>query len=118
MGNCLNPRAVTWVDDEDWEPKELDNIKEQRRKHKKSKRGGKESKVEPSTTAVKIKLTKRQLEELLVRTDTKGLLPINEVIIYRLMKKASKESTCGGRSWGWRPTLKSIPEEVVEGVGS
>lgn len=65
-----------------------------------------EKKPAVSSTVVTIKITKKQLEELLRRADMEGL-PIQ-----LLLSHLSKESDAGhrNRSRPWRPTLQSIAE--------
>ncbi|KAK2977880.1 hypothetical protein RJ640_020224 [Escallonia rubra] len=58
-----------------------------------------------TTTEVKIKITKKQLEELLGKIDVKGL-PVQQVLAQLMSAgdgyKAHQKS--------WRPALQSIPE--------
>ncbi|XP_058099656.1 uncharacterized protein LOC131244005 [Magnolia sinica] len=59
-----------------------------------------------SSTEVKIKISKRQLEELLARFDIQGMSV--EQVLTQLMNKGS--GGCVVRYQPWRPTLQSIPE--------
>ncbi|XP_058099634.1 uncharacterized protein LOC131243986 [Magnolia sinica] len=58
-----------------------------------------------SSTEVKIKVTKRQLEELLARFDIQGMSV--EQVLTQLMNGGGD---CHARHQSWRPTLQSIPE--------
>ncbi|KAG0474121.1 hypothetical protein HPP92_015978 [Vanilla planifolia] len=61
-----------------------------------------------ASTAVRIRITKRQLEELLRRAETKGfdLDAVMEELM--CMGHVDPRQPCGGH---WRPTLCSIAEE-------
>ncbi|XP_058099644.1 uncharacterized protein LOC131243996 [Magnolia sinica] len=58
-----------------------------------------------SSTEVKIKVTKRQLEEVLVRFDILGMSV--EQVLTQLMNGGGD---CHARNQSWQPTLQSIPE--------
>ncbi|KAJ0974696.1 hypothetical protein J5N97_016661 [Dioscorea zingiberensis] len=80
MGNCLKLReARTWVDDEDWDFVDSESMKQLKEEEKKGETAGrimtgeKPRVVSASSTKVKIKLTKKQLEELSQLLETHGL---------------------------------------------
>ncbi|XP_008812629.2 uncharacterized protein LOC103723488 [Phoenix dactylifera] len=113
MGNCIDrEKAVTWVDDEDWEleesPMQYCSVKEKARAAvQKEEKGLYEGEGGVgSTTEVKVKITKKQLEELLQRVEGKGL-PIQQVLKDLL---SMDEVALQERARHWRPALQSIPE--------
>ncbi|KAG1347352.1 putative Porphobilinogen deaminase [Cocos nucifera] len=59
-----------------------------------------------STTEVKVKITKKQLEQLLQRVEGRGL-PIQQVLKDLL---SMDEVALQERARHWRPALQSIPE--------
>ncbi|KAF8414089.1 hypothetical protein HHK36_002088 [Tetracentron sinense] len=74
--------------------------------------GEKGSCVSSSITEVKIKITKKQLEELLGKVDVQGLSV--QQVLAQLMNVSDQYDQTQHRSW--RPALQSIPEvsEVLE----
>ena len=109
MGNCIDrERAASWVDDydEDWGSEESTspvsyNNKCEHPKYSSSREGV------PSTTEVKIKTTKKQLEKLLRNVD--GKFPTVQELLADLM---SSGNACIKEDAGrhWKPALQSIPE--------
>ncbi|KAF5177431.1 hypothetical protein FRX31_032984 [Thalictrum thalictroides] len=63
-----------------------------------------QTKVPASSTAVKIKITKKQLEELLGRADVQSLSI--EQVLTQLINISDIES----QAQPWKPVLQSIPE--------
>lgn len=57
---------------------------------------------------VKIRITKRQLEELLGKPDANEEKPVEQLVSQLMAMSASDRFEAGQRSW--RPALKSIPE--------
>ncbi|KAJ0983130.1 hypothetical protein J5N97_011385 [Dioscorea zingiberensis] len=100
MGNCIHGRPATWADDEEWEEEEEEMMMGEMRE--------KEIKMEPSKE-VKIKITKKQLEELLHKADMQGL-PLQQALML-LMSVGDAGVTENDRHW--RPVLQSIPEDLV-----
>uniref|UniRef100_A0A1D1XVF6 Porphobilinogen deaminase n=1 Tax=Anthurium amnicola TaxID=1678845 RepID=A0A1D1XVF6_9ARAE len=115
MGNCVKGQAaVSWADDDEeaeWEWAESGH----RRRHshgagseerqgllKEDERG-----VNPAATEVKIKITKRQLEELLRKVDAQGL-PLHQVLAH--LTSGAIDDALHDRPHHWRPALQSIPE--------
>ncbi|KAH7662090.1 TerB-like protein [Dioscorea alata] len=97
MGNCQHGRPATWADD-DYEEEEEEMIREISEK---------KMKMEPVIKEVKIKITKKQLEELLHKAEMQGL-PLQQA----LMVLMSVGNVVGAPENGkhWRPALQSIPE--------
>ncbi|KAA8523682.1 hypothetical protein F0562_010105 [Nyssa sinensis] len=62
----------------------------------------------PSATEVKIKISKKQLEELLSRMDVQGL-SVQQVLAQLINGETHQRA--------WRPALQSIPEDRTEGIG-
>ncbi|KAJ0983101.1 hypothetical protein J5N97_011356 [Dioscorea zingiberensis] len=98
MGNCIHGRPATWADDEEWEEEEEEEMMMGEMREK-------EIKMEPSKE-VKIKITKKQLEELLHKADMQGL-PLQQALML-LMSVGDAGVTENDRHW--RPVLQSIPE--------
>ncbi|XP_030440788.1 uncharacterized protein LOC115662839 [Syzygium oleosum] len=57
---------------------------------------------------VKIRITKRQLEELLGKPDANEEKPVEQLVSQLMAMSSSDRFEAGQRSW--RPALKSIPE--------
>ncbi|KAK3125152.1 hypothetical protein QOZ80_7BG0600960 [Eleusine coracana subsp. coracana] len=70
----------------------------------------------PATDQVKIRITRKQLEELLRRVDDGnqdggvGGVPVREVISELLSDASSSSVRHRGAQGQWRPSLQSIPE--------
>ncbi|GJN11625.1 hypothetical protein PR202_ga29827 [Eleusine coracana subsp. coracana] len=67
----------------------------------------------PATDQVKIRITRKQLEELLRRVDDgnqDGGVPVREVISELLCDASSSSVQHRGEQGQWRPSLQSIPE--------
>lgn len=112
MGNCIDrQKEVTWVDDDDWESEEIPmqccSRKEKAGEEVEKEKGLFEGKGGvASTTEVKVKITKKQLEDLLRRVEGRGL-PIQQVLKDLL---SMDEVALQERARHWRPALQSIPE--------
>ncbi|KAG1368304.1 hypothetical protein COCNU_14G007720 [Cocos nucifera] len=111
MGNCIDhQKAVTWVDDDDWD-ESAESPMHYSRKEKAGEvvgeeKGLLEGKGGAASTEVKVKISKKQLEELLQRVEGKGL-PIQQVLTDLL---SMGEVALQERVQHWRPALQSIPE--------
>lgn len=98
MGNCLKHQSSTKyttedeASDDDWD----------------FQRGESTFAAKPTTTKmeVKIKITKKQLEELLRKMD------VRELKVDQVMTQLKNHSSGGYQSFQrpWRPALQSIPE--------
>ncbi|KAH7652253.1 Bacteriocin AS-48-containing protein [Dioscorea alata] len=118
MGNCLKLRpARTWVDDEEWDF--ADGSKSMKQYHcKEEKKKGErmtmteEKREEASCNKVKIKLTKKQLQELSELLEMHGL-QIEEALAKFIDQKNSTiiSRELGSQIRPWRPVLQGIPEE-------
>ncbi|KAL8264297.1 hypothetical protein R6Q59_022427 [Mikania micrantha] len=95
MGNCMKKQPTIQSNGDDWGSPAMS--------HEKMFFSGNDRKT--GTTEVKIKISKKQLEELLGQTDVQGLTV--EQVLARLMS-ASDQFESHQRSW--RPALQSIPE--------
>jgi hypothetical protein len=112
MGNCLRPqRAATWADGDEWE--------DEAEVCSKAAAAVEEKKVE-----VKIRVTRRQLQELLEKAGCaggRGRGDGNGKAKRRHVEEVLAELMASGRVCyqhemrrHWRPALRSIPEAVVE----
>ncbi|XP_010930018.1 uncharacterized protein [Elaeis guineensis] len=108
MGNCIDrQKETTWVDDDDWESEERPMQYCPRKELKAGEAADEREKGGVgSTTEVKVKITKKQLEELLQRVEGRGL-PIQQVLKDLL---SMDEVSLQERARHWRPALQSIPE--------
>ncbi|KAJ4801397.1 DUF4228 domain protein [Rhynchospora pubera] len=131
MGNCITfQRVVSWVDDGEWDfespehcpepPKFHEHVQPQAPTGTKSIDDEQDQKktaevlsaaATKSTHEVRIKITKKQLDELLKQAESKGL-PVQDVLASLL--ETGKPHQVKHRSIGqcWRPALQSIPEIV------
>ncbi|WOK91858.1 hypothetical protein Cni_G00549 [Canna indica] len=103
MGNCIElQKPVTWVDDEDddWEPME---DRRSSRKHQGQTGNAKEK----GSTEIRIKISKKQLEELLRQVDGQGL-PLRQVLAD--LAGVADFGRLHEQERHWRPRLQSIPE--------
>ncbi|XP_066315175.1 uncharacterized protein [Miscanthus floridulus] len=101
MGNCLRlQRAATWADGDEWEAAEVCS--------KAAATAVEEKKVE-----VKIRVTRRQLQELLEKAGGKAKRRQVEEVLAELMTSGR---VCYQQEMRrhWRPALYSIPEAAVE----
>ncbi|XP_074566089.1 uncharacterized protein LOC141822654 [Curcuma longa] len=109
MGNCIGlQKPVTWVDDDGDEDDDDDcgsGLAERKLSRKHQERAPRPTidtkekmKAAVKSTEIKIKISKKQLEELLQQADAEGL-PLLEA----LAGFAEPERH-------WRPKLQSIPE--------
>ncbi|XP_057957261.1 uncharacterized protein LOC131150516 [Malania oleifera] len=130
MGNCIRHESVTQWGGDDWGSQAPERIYSGDRSGMRDAAG--ESKVEdedelllrvgggPSTTSfkssggsaaagthtqVKVKITKRKLEELLGKVEVQGL-PVQQVLAH-LMNAGDRYEA---EQRAWRPNLQSIPE--------
>jgi len=99
MGNCLKHQSSTKYateDNDEWDfsPSEGNSA---------GKSNGAASKT--TTTEVKIKITKKQLEELLSKVDKRELRV--EQVLAQLMNHSNGYESL---QRSWRPALQSIPE--------
>ncbi|GMH25506.1 hypothetical protein Nepgr_027349 [Nepenthes gracilis] len=123
MGNCITHESKMQWGGEDWSPTvasereimgEEGEDEDERLYVKKSSPFSTETATvkatkttETKTTEVKIRITKKQLEELIGKVDVKGLS--TEKVLAELMAVCAEfETTQQIRSW--RPRLQSIPE--------
>ncbi|XXG46898.1 hypothetical protein AAC387_Pa02g1626 [Persea americana] len=112
MGNCVSNKSSSAWENDDWESSNGDQIFVDGRDGRVDKAGEieedsllGEKKGVPSTE-VKIKLTKRQLEELLGKVGINGISV--EELLTQLMKVNPDDDNLRHRSW--KPALQSIPE--------
>ncbi|KAJ1703937.1 hypothetical protein LUZ63_003716 [Rhynchospora breviuscula] len=103
MGNsCLKPRALTsWVDDEE-DYEQVSKSNEEKRKCKDK------NEYSSSSSLLKIKITKRQLEEILKLSSMRQLpmeLVLSNFINSRNTVLLSEQTS------RWRPKLQSIAEQ-------
>lgn len=97
MGNCLKRPSTSSSDDEDdWDFYKLEEEEAEMRLLKSA--GTK-------TDQLKIKVTKKQLEELLGRADMQGM-SYDRLLVELVKAKGEFEV----RHRPWRPALQSIPE--------
>ncbi|KAF9589375.1 hypothetical protein IFM89_023309 [Coptis chinensis] len=114
MGNCLGHKSSTGRDGKDSGFQEVpekittkDDLYNKGRKSSEAEKefvSGDKSKVS-SSTEVKLKITKKQLEELLARSGLEDL-PLEQVLIH-LINASDDFST---QNQPWKPVLQSIPE--------
>ncbi|KAH7837436.1 hypothetical protein Vadar_013853 [Vaccinium darrowii] len=113
MGNCVGRKksAMVWAneDDDDWEATESKKIPETEKQRllgeRSSPSSSSSSSAEPSGREVKIKITKKQLKELLGKVEAHSM-PVDQVL--SLMDSSNQFKVQHQRSW--RPSLQSIPE--------
>lgn len=111
MGNCLclSQGAKTWAVDDEWDRIASTSHESMRHHHKEV------SKSPPvaggGSTIVKIKMTKKELEEMLGKTrlNADRNLPI-ELLLKQVMNKLGDQESLRDRNRHWRPALKTIPE--------
>ncbi|PKU78152.1 hypothetical protein MA16_Dca012272 [Dendrobium catenatum] len=105
MGNCSLRPPVTWVDDElDDDPDdELDDELNDGKKGEKSATRPR-ARIASSATKVRIKINKKQLEELLSRAQVKSLSILDLMSIGQVSFEEIQMHY-------WRPALQSISEE-------
>ncbi|KAF8409556.1 hypothetical protein HHK36_005634 [Tetracentron sinense] len=107
---------MTWASDEWGSPKSENQFSSDTQSEKLNDKFERESKIEEEallrekkgispSTEVKIKITKKQLEELLGRVDVKGLSI--EQVLAQLMSVSYQYKS---QQRPWRPALYSIPE--------
>ncbi|KAJ9182664.1 hypothetical protein P3X46_006633 [Hevea brasiliensis] len=122
MGNCLRRESSMQWGGEDWGSPVPDRFYSTNTRHG-SSRHDKVMYVEEeelhgddkrlltsstsSSTEVKIKITKKQLEELLGRVDMKEL-SVKQVLAQLMIEVGSDR--CESHQRSWRPNLQSIPE--------
>ncbi|CAL9163277.1 unnamed protein product [Musa hybrid cultivar] len=112
MGNCSSNRVRTWVDDEDWDSPEEKTDRRGEGKATRTLENPKGERGGLSSTAVKIKITRKHLQRLLTHADERGLLSAHHVlgdvmsagvVVYRAQRRRR-----------WRPNLQRIPEASGE----
>ncbi|CAL9117360.1 hypothetical protein MUK42_04311 [Musa troglodytarum] len=118
MGNCIDvQKPILWVDDDDWETPEPESPVHCREQEKAERAATgrsaepppakeKQAAVGSSEIKIKIKISKKQMEELLRQVDEKGL-SIERVLADLVV---IGEVCLGSRDGHWRPNLQSIPE--------
>lgn len=111
MGNCLrrDGEAAQWAGEEwDFLAAQDDDGREELLSDSKKKKCSTAEMAAASTTAteVKIKITKRQLEELLGKVDVKEMSV--QQVLAQLMGVGDQFHESRHRHW--RPVLQSIPE--------
>lgn len=131
MGNCLKLKPMrTWVeDDEEDEDCYMKQCKEEEieEKEKMVKAGqttmitGEKQRIvarSNCSTKVKIKLTKKQFEELMELVEIHGLQIEQALISHQFISKnnidvvhSNESHTFGCQRVPWRPVLQCIPEE-------
>ncbi|XP_050217299.1 uncharacterized protein LOC126668127 [Mercurialis annua] len=112
MGNCIHRESSTQWGGDDWGSSPAppsDNIEGQllgdlNRDFTKSPSAA----TKTSNKEIKIKITKKQLEELLGRIDTEELSI--EQVLGQLISVSNQSFNAHQRSW--RPNLQSIPESM------
>ncbi|KAF9589023.1 hypothetical protein IFM89_018262 [Coptis chinensis] len=116
MGNCLRHESSDIWCGEDWGSPLPQKLATKNGMYNKSRRNNSTAEEEsllgddhkrnvPCTTEVKIKITKKELEELLGKVDVQGL-SVEQVLSHLI--NASDEYHTHQKSW--RPALQSIPE--------
>ncbi|MQM09239.1 hypothetical protein Taro_042110 [Colocasia esculenta] len=111
MGNCVRRQAaVSWAEDdeEEWEWADAVHREVKTEEAHQQLLGEKGPGVLRAATEVKIKITKKQLEELLRKVDAQGL-PLQQLLTH-LVSGASDVDALHDRARHWRPALQSIPE--------
>ncbi|KAM7498879.1 hypothetical protein LguiA_023293 [Lonicera macranthoides] len=104
MGNCIKKESPTEWAGEDWGspvPEPLSFIDQHKAAEEKGVNGG-----GGGVTEVKVKITKKQLEELLGKRDVQGLTV--QQVLAQLIKVSGDDFQSNQRPW--RPALQSIPE--------
>ncbi|KAH0459392.1 hypothetical protein IEQ34_012206 [Dendrobium chrysotoxum] len=104
MGNCLRRRQpVTWADEDDedehWIKTERDEELTTRPKESPA-----------SSTEVRIRISKKQLDELLRQAEIKGL-PTRDVMIELINMSMAESNEIIHDQYHWKPALRSIAEE-------
>ncbi|KAK8490623.1 hypothetical protein V6N11_035034 [Hibiscus sabdariffa] len=114
MGNCLHRHSSTQWAGDDWGTSTADDggtrTEEKGLVRNRQKDGSitTSSAAAATTHAVKVKITKKQLEELL------GMVDVNELtvqqVLAQLINVSSNQSDIQPNQRSWRPKLQSIPE--------
>lgn len=104
MGNCLAQGVKTWAVDDGWD--RVESVSHEATLHLKEV----PPRVDGGSTIVKIKLTKKQLEEMLGKAglNTDHKVPI-ELLLKHAVNRGCEESARDGNRH-WRPALLTIPE--------
>ncbi|XP_061983095.1 uncharacterized protein LOC133702796 [Populus nigra] len=94
----------------DMQEKAMNNIEEKGPlgDHNKMRDFTSSSSTTTTSTTVKIKITKKQLKELLGKAEVKGLSV--QQILSQLMNASSDHRSYEPQQQSWRPNLQSIPE--------
>lgn len=100
MGNCLKRQSPTKNDDDNWDFPEAEGVCAG------ANTAAANNDAKTTTTEVKIKITKKQLEELLSKVD------VRELRVEQVLTHLMNHSGGGYQSLQrpWRPALQSIPE--------
>ncbi|GAB2277799.1 hypothetical protein Dimus_012503 [Dionaea muscipula] len=123
MGNCIrhDVSKVQWGG-ENWESalalptttetkreEKLDNLDLE--EEKLGGQGGRRRRRRSRTDQVKVKITKKQLEELLGenKIDLQGSSSVKQVLYHLMMNFSADEI----QNRSWRPRLQSIPEQLA-----
>lgn len=106
MGNCIGlQEPVTWVDDDDdWGFTES-KLPAKLQKQEEAATRNTKKKVEGSTE-ITIRLSKKQLEDLLRQVDAQGM-PLLQVLSGLIGEPGRLEEV---QERHWRPKLRTIPE--------
>ncbi|XP_030522991.2 uncharacterized protein LOC115735725 [Rhodamnia argentea] len=132
MGNCIRHESPMQWGGDDWEDglfsaperggrdvavaveaEETEELLEKSRRHR-SSNAEVPSVAAPARNEVKIRITKRQLEELLGKPGAEEAKPVQQLVSQLMAMTASDRFETGQRSW--RPALKSIPEFGVQNM--
>lgn len=120
MGNCIRHESPMQWGGDDWEdglfsaPESSRDVavaaeaEEPLEKSRRRRSSNAVLSVAPARKEVKIRITKRRLEELLGKQNAEEEKPVQQLVSQLLAMSASGRFETGQRSW--RPALKSIPE--------
>ncbi|KAL4336020.1 hypothetical protein GQ457_07G013490 [Hibiscus cannabinus] len=118
MGNCLHRQSSTQWAGDDWGTSTADDGRTRTEEKGLVRNRQKDGSITASsaaaaaatTHAVKVKITKKQLEELL------GMVDVNELTVQQVLAQLINVSSTSNQSdiqpnqRSWRPKLQSIPE--------
>lgn len=114
MGNCLFciKRDANALRNTVWEPHDVNDIDVERQTLllDEEERGCSSSSPSPSSREVKLKLTRKELEDLVRGVEVRGLSL--EEVLAKLINGNAQFQVAYQRSW--RPVLQSIPEVNTE----
>ncbi|KAI8009024.1 hypothetical protein LOK49_LG07G03371 [Camellia lanceoleosa] len=106
MGNCIKKESSMQWGGEDWGSPASETLFSGEKSYNKATNIEEKSATPASVKEVKIKITKKQLEELLGKMDVQGL-SVQQMLSQLLMNGSDRFET---HQRSWRPALKSIPE--------